>query len=251
MTEKPLQDRVLVEVTVPAPADAVWAALRDKDQIMSWFGWEYEGLAGEVDFIFFQYGRADDAARVLDFEGVPDRYEVEDRGDHSIVRLIRSAPAAGDDWTGVFEDMTEGWIAFTEQLRFMMARHLGQTRRTLYFGGEPKSEALNGAAALGLTELPAVGEPWAATLPAGDEASGEVWHLGRHQVGLTVREWGDGLLVAMGRPPNDKWPRGGTQLTLTTYGLDDAAFEDLRARWTAWSDARFDKRDPSPEDGCV
>jgi|FLYM01.1.fsa_nt_gi hypothetical protein len=251
MTEKPLQDRVLVEVTVPAPADAVWAALRDKDQIMSWFGWEYEGLAGEVDFIFFQYARPDEVRRVLDFEGVPDRYEVEDRGDHSIVRLVRSAPTTDEDWQGVFEDMTEGWIAFTEQLRFMMTRHPGQARRTLYFGGEPKTEALNGAAALDLTEIPAVGEPWAATLPAGDAVSGEVWHLGRHQVGLTVREWGHGLLVAMGRPPNDRWPRGGTQLILTTYGLDDAAFADLRSRCAAWWEARFDKRDPSPEDGCA
>jgi hypothetical protein len=94
------------------------------------------------------------------------------------------------------------------------------------------------------------GESWAAALPSGD-ASGEVWHLGRHQVGLTVRELGDGLLLALGRPPSDKWPRGGTQLTLTTYGLDDAAFADLEARWTEWWTERFDKRDPSPEDGCV
>lgn len=251
MSDAPkMEDRVLVEVTVPAPADAVWKALRDKETVMQWFGWDADSLADEVEFIFFTYGRADDAARVLDFEGVPDRYEVQDCGDHTIVRLIRSAPAAGEDWAGVFEDMTEGWIAFTEQLRFMMTRHLGQTRRTLYFGGEPRAGALNGASALGLTDLPAVGEPWAAALPSG-EVSGEVWHLGRHQVGLTVREWGDGLLLAMGRPPNDKWARGGTQLTLTTYGLDAAAFEALEARWTAWWAERFDKRDPGPEDGCT
>jgi uncharacterized protein YndB with AHSA1/START domain len=204
----PTVDHVLVEVTVPAPADVVWAALRDPRKIEHWFGWDADSLADEVEFIFFTYGRADDAARVLDFEGVPDRYELEDRGDHTIVRLIRSAPAAGEDWTGVFEDMTEGWIAVTEQLRFMMARHFGQTRRTLYFGGEPRTGALNGAAALGLTDIPAVGEPWAATLPSGD-VSGEVWHLGRHQVGLTVREWGAGLLLACAARGPDPAPPDG------------------------------------------
>ena len=54
MTEaaKPMEDHVLVEVTVPAPADAVWAALRDPQKIHQWFGWETEGLKDEIDFIF-------------------------------------------------------------------------------------------------------------------------------------------------------------------------------------------------------
>ena len=40
MTEaaQPMEDHVLVEVTVPAPADAVWAALRDPQKIHQWFG---------------------------------------------------------------------------------------------------------------------------------------------------------------------------------------------------------------------
>ena len=46
MTEaaQPMEDHVLVEVTVPAPADAVWAALRDPAKIKDWFGWETDGL---------------------------------------------------------------------------------------------------------------------------------------------------------------------------------------------------------------
>lgn len=37
-------DHVLVEVTVPARADVVWAALRDPRKIEQWFGWDADGL---------------------------------------------------------------------------------------------------------------------------------------------------------------------------------------------------------------
>ena len=94
MTEaaKPMEDHVLVEVTVPAPADAVWAALRDPKQITNWFGWDTDGLKDEIDFIFVTHAEADEARRTVTFVGVNDRYEVEARGETSLVRVVRSAP---------------------------------------------------------------------------------------------------------------------------------------------------------------
>ena len=50
--EKPMKDRVLVEVTAPAPADAVWEALREPAKIKQWFGWEADSLDDEFDYIF-------------------------------------------------------------------------------------------------------------------------------------------------------------------------------------------------------
>ena len=46
-----------IVVTVAAPAEAVWDALRNKDKIRHWHGWEYEGTQGgleeEIDLIYF------------------------------------------------------------------------------------------------------------------------------------------------------------------------------------------------------
>ena len=243
MTEaaKPMEDHVLIEVTVPAPADAVWAALRDPKQITNWFGWDTDGLKDEIDFIFVTHAEADEARRTVTFVGVNDRYEVEARGETSLVRVVRSAPVG--EWTDVFDGMIEGWISFTQQLAFAFARHPGQTRRTMFFSGPPRADQL-GRSLLGLDAAPAPGEPYA--MPLGpDDASGQVWFTARHQIGVTVEAWGDGLLVVLDSPPKaEKRPRGSTMMTLTTYGLSDAAFADLQGRWKTWWDARFENADP-------
>jgi hypothetical protein len=243
MTEaaKPMEDHVLVEVTVPAPADAVWDALRDPAKIKTWFGWDTDALKDEIDFIFVTHAEADEARRTVTFVGVNDRYEVEARGETSIVRVVRSAPVG--EWTDVFDGMIEGWISFTQQLAFAFARHPGQQRRTIFFSGPPREDQL-GRLALGLDAAPAPGEPYA--MPLGpDDASGHVWFVSRHQTGITVDAWGDGLLVVAESPPKkDKRPRGATMLTLTTYGLSDTAFTDLESRWKVWWDARFENADP-------
>ena len=57
---------------------------------------------------------------------------------------------------------------------------------------------------------------------------------------------GDGLLVAMDHAPDAKVPRGHSQVILTTYGLSDAAFDDLAQRWRTWWSERFDNTMP----GC-
>lgn len=240
--DQPMEDQVLVEVTVPAPANAVWAALRDPQQIRQWFGWEADSLKDEIDFIFVTHAEAEEERRVLRFVGVPDRYEVEARGDSSLVRVVRSVPAGnGSD---VFDGMIEGWISFTHQLAFAFARHAGATRRTIFFSGPPRADRL-GRSVLGLDAAPAPGEPWSMPLGPDAEAAGEVWFVARYQIGVTVDGWGGGLLIVLDSPPKeDKRPRGSTMLTLTTYGLSDAAFADLEGRWKTWWDASFDTAEP-------
>lgn len=244
MTEaaKPMEDHVLVEVTVPAPADAVWAALRDPQQIRNWFGWDADSLKDEIDFIFVTHAEADEERRAVTFVGVNDRYEIEAQGQNTLVRVVRSAPVG--EWTDVFDGMIEGWISFTQQLAFAFARHPGQTRRTIFFSGPPRADGL-GRSVLGLDAAPAAGEPYSMPLGPDADAAGQVWFTARHQIGVTVDGWGDGLLVVLDSPPReDKRPRGATMLTLTTYGLSDAAFADLEARWRTWWDARFENADP-------
>ena len=77
-------------------------------------------------------------------------------------------------------------------------------------------------------------------------ASGQIWFTARHQTGVTVDAWGDGLLVVLDQPPSEKRPRGTTMITLTTYGLSETAFADLQSLWQGWWDERFETVAP----GC-
>ena len=128
-----MSDPVIVEIVIAAPVEAVWRALRDPAEIRNWFGWEYEGLEEEIRFIFLEASTADDDAHVLDggSEGV---IALEDRGDQTVVRVTRAAPAGS--WDGVYDEVNEGWLTFFQQLRFYLERHPGQERRTLHVPAE-------------------------------------------------------------------------------------------------------------------
>lgn len=238
--------RALIEVTVAAPADEVWRSVRDKQRIAEWFGWTTETLDAEIEHIFIKRAVADDAARTLTF-GLGDKIEIEPRGDSCVLRIVRPAPTADHDWDDIFEDMTQGWIAFLLQLRFGIEHHASDKRRTLFLSGAPRAanEPL-AACALGLPTTGASGTAYAITAPMGDALAGRIWHRGRHQLVVTVDGVGDGLLVAMDHGPDDKVPRGHSQVILTTYGLSDAAFDELSTRWRTWWSKRFDDTMP----GC-
>jgi hypothetical protein len=238
--------RALIEVTIAAPADEVWRSLRDRERIAQWFGWDYDGLEDGIDHIFFANARSDDAARTISF-GRGDRIEVEPRGAGCVLRIVRPAPTADHDWEDIFEDETQGWIAFLLQLRFALERHAADKRRTLFLSGAPQApDRLLAARALGLPAIGAPGTAYAIAAPTGDALAGTIWHRGRHQLAVTVDGAGDGLLVAMDRAPDAKHPHGHSQVVLTTYGLSDAAFDDLAVRWRTWWSERFDGAQP----GC-
>jgi hypothetical protein len=217
-------DEPLIEVTLPAPVEEVWRHLREPEAIARWFGWEYEGLAGEIDLIFFGPSedtvlpegfelpegagvRADDEAHVLEIdygEGSLDRFAVDTDGDGARLSVTRTV--APDSWDGVFDDLAEGWIAFVQQLRFLLERHPGEERRTVFVGSTvtvPKAEE----ALAGLT------------------TDGEPWYRTEHQAGVVDP---DGHLRLVLRA------RDAASLTITAYGLDDAAVADLTGHWSAW-----------------
>jgi uncharacterized protein YndB with AHSA1/START domain len=237
--------RALIEVTISAPADEVWRSLQDRQRVAQWFGWQTDSLDDEIDFIFSR-ATADEATRTLTF-GKGDRFEVEPRGEGCVLRVVRPSPTADHDWEDIFEDMTQGWIAFALQLRFALERHASDKRRTLFLLGSPKAANQPLAArALGLPASGAPGTAYSITAAMGDALAGQIWHRGRHQMAITVDGVGNGLLVAMDRAPDEKHPNGDSQVILTTYGLSDHAFDELSARWRTWWNERFDGTQP----GC-
>lgn len=229
--------KVIIELAIKASADVVWGALRDPEQIRRWFGWDAPTLADEIKFIFVDHAKADEDRRVIEFQGMPDRFEVADGSDGAaLVRLVREG-AIGDqsDWDGDNEDMTEGWLAFLEQLRFMLERHPGDERRTIYLSGRPLAASpLPRARIFDALSTFAVDAAARVQAPTGEALSGQVWHRSRRQVSMTVERYGDGLVLVTDYSAENRPPYGGGSVIITSYGLDDIAFAALRARWAAW-----------------
>lgn len=237
--------RPIVEVTISASVDDVWRALREPARIREWFGWETESLDAEVEYIFGAHAIPDEATHTIGFQGRTDRFEVARVGNDTVLRLVRAAPTADTDWEDIFDDEVQGWIAFVNQLAFAFARHGGPNegglRRTLFFDGAPRTSTTT-AAALGIpANARTAGASVAFDAAPGDAIRGAVWHRTRSQIGVTVDAWGDGLLVVIDRPADEKRPRGATQTILTTYGLDDATFAALGRRWQSWWDENYER----------
>ncbi len=178
MSEKLKQ--VLVDITIAAPIDAVWSALRDPAQIKDWFGWDAPSLADEIKYIFADTATGDDTTHVLQFdewegEGISERVELTAVAGGTRLRLVRSG-GAPIDWTGVYEDISQGWITFFQQLRLALEKHAGEGRRTIYLSGPSRQGIGEPSADLGLgaTSALAEGAAYAADLAVGERASGEV-----------------------------------------------------------------------------
>jgi hypothetical protein len=237
--------RVVVDVTIAAPVDRVWRALRDPVQLAQWFGWDYEKLAEEIDVIFVAGGVEADPGRVLDLGG--DAFELIPEGASTRVRLVRSDPPGGDTWDGVYDDVDEGWKTFVAQLAFWLEVQNGvarevSARRTLYVAGHRESgDAPTLTAAVGLAGLDglAVGERYALTSTTGETLAGRVRFRSEHQLGVSVDAWGPGFLVFARKTPGDKSPHGGGFALITTFGHDTEALARLEAAWAAAWRAAF------------
>lgn len=228
MTELP--DGPVIEVTVAAPADTVWAALRDPDLIRRWHGWDVDELTEEIRTIYLNGVSEDPVARTLQIGG-GDRFSLHEMGpDTTIVRITQAPKGSDPDWVDYYDDITEGWWTFLQQLRFAVERHGLAERRTLIFTGE-LAEPQPAVTAAGLQAVQG-------TIPGDayrtDDLAGTVWASSPTQLALTVDAWGDGLLILADLPVAPHRPRGGATALLTTYGLDDAALRALESRWGAW-----------------
>ena len=194
----------VVVVTVAAPVDVVWKALRDKDVLRQWHGWHFDGLDDEIDHIYFGDVAEDEARRTLTL-GAGDRIELVPDGDRTVVRLTRPPVDDDSEWAAYYDDITEGWTTFLQQLRFAVEQHPGEARRTLFYAGggpAPDPSAL---------------------------VTGPSWFRAANQSGTRVPAWGDGLLVTAYNPGKDA-----AMAVLTTYGLDDDALARLDEQVRAW-----------------
>jgi uncharacterized protein YndB with AHSA1/START domain len=139
---------VEVEVRVEAPMEVVWRALLDPGEIARWFPLEARGegrLGGIVEVSWgddqwwpMEVVEAEEArhlrlrdATPAPAEGAPvlfvDYHLHSERGG-TVVRLVHSGFAPGDDWDAFLEGLDAGWGYFLRNLKVYLERHLGQPR---------------------------------------------------------------------------------------------------------------------------
>jgi uncharacterized protein YndB with AHSA1/START domain len=204
-----------VEVVVDAPREDVWRALTEPERIARWFGWGYDGLEGEIRYIFIDHARQEPPT-LLDLDDGQEHQTIElsEDGPRTRVVIVRPGQLGGADWDELYEDVREGWISFLNQLRHSLERHPDEDRRTIHLTGD----------AVPADVVEALGQA----------VSGPVWHRGRFQHAVAAGGEGDLLAGIHAKLPVDSREPAEVALTITSYGLDDQSFTALRERWESW-----------------
>jgi uncharacterized protein YndB with AHSA1/START domain len=245
MSEPSPESTPVVEVTVAAPIAQVWQALRDPAQLRNWHGWDYaapdgsDALAAEIQVIYFNDAVTEEPPHRL-YLGT-DVFDLTETDQGVRVRLTRAPRGANPDWDAYYDDITEGWTTFLNQLKWAVERHPGQHRVTHFTAGTPR-EPGSVVDRLGLAAVAALpaGRAYAATLPMGLDIAGEVLLRTGSQLGLTVTGWGDGLLMLADSPVAPHRPTAGSAAVLSTYALPEAELAGLRDTWDRWWNERFE-----------
>ena len=218
-----------IEVTIAAPVATVWQSLRDPELIKRWHGWHFPDLDQEIQLIFGNPESVDETNYVL-VAGGSDRFELIEVPEGTTVRITRPPYVPDEEWSAYYDDITEGWTSFLQQLKFMHEVHPGEERRTIFLMARGSTDGLGTLLSTPPVEL------------------GEPWFEAAHQRGLVLPSLGPGLLITAAKVPvgGEAGPMAADAMAIiTTYGLDDAAFDEQRQVWTTWWRSVYSDAEPA------
>ena len=149
-------------IEINAPAEKVWKALTDAQELMRWFPLDARVTPGKGGTIYFSWGPpyqgsneiqiweqnrhlriADNWSEHSQGEKVQETekdipaqvamdFELENAGSKTILRLVHSGFGADTDWEDEFDATSRGWIFELNNLKHYLENHEGSTRQVIW-----------------------------------------------------------------------------------------------------------------------
>jgi uncharacterized protein YndB with AHSA1/START domain len=245
---------VVKDAIIAAPADVVWRALTEAEELTRWFPVEARIEPGPDGSVWLSWGGGTEGtAPITAWE--PERhlqwteergplklavdFLLEARGGSTVVRLVQSGFGDGPEWDDEFHMTDGGWSYFMAHLKWYLERHRGTPRDLIAFR-EPlsmsRAEAflrLLGPSGLStndaLSAAPA-GSRYETATAQGDRIWGVVVAASPDtcQMGLTIDPVCQAILFVEIEPAPSGSRAG---FWLSTYGLEPAQLADTRQRF--------------------
>lgn len=139
--------------TIDAPADIVWRALSDGEELKRWFPIESRvtppGPDGRGGSIFLSWGSACEGEAPITIwepqrclawteshEGgavqIAVEFHLESRGGQTVLRLVQSGFGRGAKWDDYYDSISNGWKFELQSLKHYLARHRGVDRSCVW-----------------------------------------------------------------------------------------------------------------------
>lgn len=132
------------EVEIGAPAEAVWKAVSEAEELVRWFPLEARVEPGEGGTLYLSWGEGMGGEARIDVwepgrrlrwihEGeMAVEVTIEGRGGRSVVRLVQSGFSAESEWDDYYDATDAGWSFYLLNLKHYLERHRGAAGEIVY-----------------------------------------------------------------------------------------------------------------------
>jgi uncharacterized protein YndB with AHSA1/START domain len=254
--QKPKTRIIEKEIEIAAPAETVWKALTNAEELKRWFPLEARVEPGKGGEIMLSWGPEWEGTAQIDLwepnrrlrsiesgSGQPFSVEwtIETRGRKTILRLTQSSFSSGADWENEFYDSTNyGWLFMLTNLRHYLERHAGEPRavawprRKVELPRETVYEKLVGPGGIfidGAAGNLRVGNQYSLRVATGEMWNGLVEFFVPTRGFCVTVESLNGALAWL--TIEGSGSQHDAQFWFSTYGLPNGQVAGLEARWAA------------------
>jgi uncharacterized protein YndB with AHSA1/START domain len=247
------------EIVIDAPAESVWKAITDAEELTRWFVEAATVEPGVGGTFRISWGGAEEGASTIQvwepnrrlrvvlapfdmgpakYDGttpIIDEYTIERRDGKTVLRLVSSGIPDAPEWDGFYNGTDSGWDSFFRGLRHYLERHAGKPRASIKVVGQLPGTLEDAWARLtgpdGFNVAPA-GDAFAARTSAGDQLHGRVvFAKAPSALELSIRELDDAFFAhSMACSSGSQY----VYSVLSVYGKSAADVEAIRAKWQPW-----------------